>query len=216
MTLNKSIKVLASAALVAASQLSLAQVTPPAAPAPAPVAPSSPAKKELVKKLLTLQQPGVEVLARQLLQQPVQQMLQAAGAALQQVPAEKREAVAKDIQRDVTKFGEENGPVMRDRALKLAPTTIGPILEERFTEDELRQIVTWFESPVSKKFGEMSNEMQKALAEKLVADTKDLMTPRLKALDQALVKDLGLPPPSANKSAAPPPAASKPAAPTKK
>ncbi|MET0517671.1 MAG: DUF2059 domain-containing protein, partial [Burkholderiaceae bacterium] len=177
--MNKSIKVLAAAALLAvatAPQLVLAQATStPAA--------SSPAKKELVKKLLQLQQPGVELLARQLLQQPVQQLLQGAGAALQQVPADKREAVAKEVQKDVTKFGEETGPLMRDRALKLAPTTIGPILEERFSEDELRQIVTWFESPVSKKFADMSPEMQKALADKLVAETKDTVSPRLKALE---------------------------------
>lgn len=203
--MNKSMKVLAAAAFVVAANVSLAQAT---APAPAAPLPSSPAKKELIAKLGVIQQPGVEALSRNILQQPLAQLMQGAGQALQQVPADKREATAKAMEAEIKKFVDENTPMMRDRALKLAPSTIGVMLDERFTEDELRQLLNWLESPVSKKFSQVNNELQKALADKLLAEAGPTLDTRFKALQASLAKILGITPAPA---AATPPAASKPA-----
>ena len=74
------------------------------------------------------------------------------GALQSRVAADKREAVAKAIQADARKYVDETVPIVRDRAIKLAPTVAGPILEEKFTEDELKQVVAMLESPVLAKF----------------------------------------------------------------
>ncbi len=198
----QTLKTLAAATLLAcASHTALAQAS--AAPAPTP---SSPAKKELVAKVLQLQQPGYEALGRSLLQQPVGNLMQGAGQALQQLPADKREATAKAIEADIKKFVDETVPMMRDRAVKLAPSTVGAILEERFTEDELKQLVTWLESPVNKKYAQLGGEMQKALAEKLVAETRTTIETRLKTLEQSVIKQLGITPKPAASAPAPAPA----------
>lgn len=148
---------------------------------------SSPAKKELVAKVIKLQQPGVEAVGRLLVEQPLVQMMQGAGAALQQrVAADRREAVARDIQADLRKVADELVPQSRERALKLAPGVIAPMLEERFTEDELKQLVTILESPVNRKYQAMGGEMQKALSEKLVAEMRPVLEPKLKALQQTI------------------------------
>lgn len=202
--MNKSMKLLAVTALVLAATASQAQVTAPAAPLP-----SSPAKKELIAKLGVIQQPGVEALSRNILQQPLAQLMQGAGAALQQVPADKREATAKAMEAEIKKFVDENTPMMRDRALKLAPSTVGVMLDERFTEDELRQLLNWLESPVSKKFSQVNNELQKALADKLLAEAGPTLDTRFKALQATLAKILGITPAPA--ASATPPATSKPA-----
>lgn len=160
--------------------------TPPAKPATA----SSPAKKALVAKVLQLQQPGIEAMAKQLAEQPALQMMQQVGAALQRVPAERREAVAKEIQADARKYAEEATPIVRERAVKLAPATIGALLEERFTEDELKQVVALLESPINRKFQAMGPEMQRALGEKLVGETRASIEPKVKALEQSIVKRL--------------------------
>lgn len=174
----------------------------PNASAPAPL-PSSPAKKALVAKILQLQQPGIEGLARQFAEQPAMQMLQQVGPALQQrVPADRREAVAKEIQADARKYAEEATPIVRERAIKLAPSTIGVLLEERFTEDELKQIIGLLESPLNRKYQAMGPEMQRALGEKLVAETRSTIEPKVKALEQQVVKRLQ-PPPAAASSAKP-------------
>ncbi len=178
-------KIIAATALALCANLSFAQ---------AATSTSSPAKKEIIAKLLSLQAQSYEQLARGVLQQPLGNLMQGAGAALQQVPAEKREATAKAIEADIKKFVEDNAPMIRDKAVKLAPSTVGAVLDERFTEDELKQLLNWLESPVNKKFGQASGEMQKALMDKLMADTAPTLETRFKALQQSVGKQLGIPP----------------------
>lgn len=176
-------------------------------------------KKELVQKVLQLQQPMIEGIARNMVEQPAAQMMQAAGQALQtQVPADRREAVAKSIDADVKKYVEDGVPLMRERALKLAPSTLGAGLEEKFSEAELKQLVAWLESPVNKKFQQIGPEMQNSFVQKLAADAGPLLDPKLKALEQKVRASLGLPEASAGgASGAPAPArpAASPAKPSK-
>ena len=116
-------KKLMIAALLSSAALAGAQT-------PAASAPSSPAKKELVQKLLVLQQPGIEQVARGLAERPALQMMQEASLVLQrQIAPDKREAIGKQVEADVKKYVEEATPLVRERAVKLARSTIGPILE---------------------------------------------------------------------------------------
>lgn len=154
-----------------------------AAPA---LAQTSPAKKELVARVLKLQQPGIEAMGRVLAEQPAQQLFVQARNALQRVPAEKRDALAREIEGDFRKYAEEAVPVVRDRAVALAPSTIGPLLEQRFTEDELRQIIAMLENPVNAKYQAIAGDMQKALGEKLVAETRGAVEPKVQALQQSI------------------------------
>ena len=171
-----------TAGLLAAAFAVHAQTAAPAAPPAA-----SPAKKELAAKIVKLQQPGIDNLARQLVEQPAMQMLQQAGMALQQrVAADRRQAVAADIQADARKYAEEVGPIARDKATKLAPTILQPMLEEKFTEDELKQLIAIIESPVNRKYQALGGDMQRALGQKLVEEMKPVIEPKLKALNQTI------------------------------
>ncbi len=178
-----------------------------------PASPASPAKKELVAKVLKLQQPGIEAMARQLVEQPARQMLQQAGPVLQRLPAERREAVARDIEADVRKYFEESAPIVATRAVALAPSTIGVLLEERMTEDELREVIGILESPANRKFQGLAADMQRAIGEKLIAETRGDIEGKVRALDQVVARRLGITPPAAAASGARPPA---PATPAKK
>lgn len=157
---------------------------------------SSAAKNELVVKILQLQRPAIEGIATALAQQPAAQMMQGASVALQtRVAPDKREAVAKEIQADLKKYADDAVPLLRERAVKLAPTTLGVMLEEKFSEDELRQLIAIMESPVNKKFAQMNGDLQKALGDKLVSDSRGVIEPKVKALEQSIAKRLGLPAP---------------------
>lgn len=171
---------------------------------------SSVAKKELVAKVLQLQQPGIEQAARVLVERPAAQMMQQAGMALQaRVAADKREAVAKEIQADVKKYLDEAVPLVRERAVKIAPSTIGVLLEEKFNEDELKQLIAIMESPVNRKYAQMSGDIQKVLLEKLVTETQGAIDPKVKALEQSIAKRLGMPAAAAGKARPPAKGASK-------
>jgi hypothetical protein len=191
-------KKLMIAALLSSAALAGAQT-------PAASAPSSPAKKELVQKLLVLQQPGIEQVARGLVERPALQMMQEASLVLQrQIAPDKREAIGKQVEADVKKYVEEATPLVRERAVKLAPSTIGPILEEKFSEDELKQLITWLESPINKKYAQIGPEMQTAFVQKLVLDARPVVDPKLQALDGKVRSTLGLPPAGAAASGAQP------------
>ncbi|MDB5857526.1 MAG: hypothetical protein JWQ76_1215 [Ramlibacter sp.] len=154
---------------------------------------STPAKKELVARILKIQQPAVENLARELAQQPANELMGSAIEYVQtQVPADKREAIGKGLQQDADKYMNETYPLVRERALKLAPTTVGVLLEEKFTEDELKQAAAMLESPIYAKFQSMGGEMQRALVNKLVPDLKPQVEPKLRALDESIAKRLGV------------------------
>ena len=153
--------------------------------------------------VLVLQQSAIEQTAQALVERPAMQLQQQAGLALQtRVAPEKREAAAKLVQDDLKKYVDEVGPAVRQQAVKLAPSTVGALLEEKFTEDELKQLISIIESPVNRKFSQMSGELQKALGEKLVAQTQATVAPKVKALEAAIVGHLGLPtaPPGAKTS----------------
>lgn len=157
---------------------------------------SSPAKKELVQKALQLQSGGIESIGTQLAGQTAQQVLGAVGQALQRVPAEKRELLATEIQADVKKFFDEISPTLRTNAAKLGPSTFGAALEDKLNEDELKTLVAWLESPVSRKYQQLTVEGQQALMQKLVADSRPAIDPKLKALEQTIARRLGVAPAS--------------------
>lgn len=152
-------------------------------------------KKELINRVLLLQQPGVEALAKNIAEQPAIQLTLSARQAFANVPQDKRESVAKAIDADLKKYTDEAVPLLRERALKLAPQTIGTELDTNFNEDELKQLVSWLESPVIKRYQQIAPVMQRTLGDKLVNETRGQIEPKLKALEASMAKHLGLPPP---------------------
>ena len=155
---------------------------------------TSPAKKELVARILKSQQPAVEGMARALVERPALEIMQGAMPVIQQrVPKDKQEAVARDIQADAQKYAQETVPMAQQRAVAIAPSTIGAVLEEKFTEDELRQIASALENAALIKFQQTLPEMQNALGEKLVAETRSTIEPKVQALEQTVTRRLGLP-----------------------
>lgn len=164
-----------------------------AAQAQAPAA-ASPAKKDLVARILKQQQAGIENIARSLVEQPAIELMGNAASALPgRIAKDKQETVAKEIQADVQKYLDDAVPLVQARAVKIAPASIGAMLEEKFTEDELKQLASIVESPVYGRFQRMGDEMQKALADKLVADTRGTIEPKVRALEQTVGKRLGVP-----------------------
>ena len=203
-------KQLIAVALCASAALAHAQTPSTAAAA----ASSSPAKKDLVQKLLVAQQAGFENISRGLVERPVAQMAQEVRTALQQMPADKREVAAKAIDADVKKYMEEAVPLVRERAIKLAPSTIGVAMEEKFSEDELKQLLAWIESPLNKKYSQFGPEVQGTFTQRLLTEAAPVVDPKMQALFAKVRTNLGMPPPNAGTGASAPPA--KAATPAKK
>lgn len=146
-------------------------------------------KAELVAKAVALQQPAIETMARGMVEQQALQILQQVGNVVRQrAPADKREVLFKEMQGDVRKFVEDTVPLLRSTAVRLAPSTIGAVLDEKMNEEELRELIRIMESPVNRKFLALAPEMQRSLVEKMAAESKSSVDARLQALNQALNK----------------------------
>jgi len=185
---------------------------------------STQAKKDLVAKLLQLQQPGIDNMSRLVAERPVMQIMQQAGEVLRtEVPPDKREAVAKSLDADAQKYVEEATPIVREKATKLAPLVVGPLLEEKFTEEELKQLVAWHENPVKRKYEQVGGDMQNAMVQKLLAEVAPVLDPKFKAMQDRMSNTLrtatgagagkpGAPGAPASRPGGSAPAAAKPAA----
>lgn len=163
-----------------------AQSTPPPV-APSPALASSPAKAELVQRVLKLQQGGIERLAGAMAEEPAMVMIGRASEIISAgVPKDKQEALAKDIRADLQKYLKDTAPTLTRTASALAPLTVGPILEANFSEEELRELVAMLESPTYNKYQKLSGDMQRALQSRLVSDSRSTVELRLRALDKSL------------------------------
>ena len=200
-----------ASALIALAALGVANMA--AAQTPAAPTQSSPAKKELVQRLLRLQQADVEGFAKTVVERPAAQMMREAGLALQQqaAPQEKREAAARAIEAEVKKYVDEAYPIVRDRALKLAPSTIGAVLEAKMTEEELKQLIAWLESATAKKYQSLAVDLRNTFSQKLVAEMPAVLDPKLIALDGKIRVTLGVPPAGAPSAGSTAPAPARPA-----
>ena len=168
----------------------------------------SAAKKALIDKIVALQQQGLPAnMANGVVQGPMRQLVQSLGGAMQQVPADKREATTKAIDAELKKFAEENVAFLKDKFSKSLTTTSSALLDERFNEDELKQVLAWAESPLSQKFNAANGELQQALVQKVMTEAGPTLEGRFKTLQGTIAKQLGLPNAgaSAPKAAAPSP-----------
>lgn len=201
--LLKSVQAGALAAALLAAPLAMAQK-----------ADASPAKKDLIGRILKLQQPAIEQLTIGVLSRPVNDLAQKVVPALRNLPEAKREPTAKQIDAELRKFMEDNAQPLVDKGWKSAPSTMGVALDEKFTEDELKQLVAWLESPVSKKFAEVAPDLQQAYTKKLIDDNGKQLDEKFTALQQSVAKQLGVE--TAGPAASGPRAAPKSTAPTPK
>lgn len=152
-------------------------------------------KKELVARVLKAQQGDIEGVARSLVERPAAQMMQEAGLAMQrQVPVDKREAVGKAIEAEAKKYVDEALPIVRERAIKLAPTTIGQVLEAKMSEDDLKTLLAWLDSPTYKKYSALGPEMRSGFVQQLLKEAGPMVEPKAQALDARIRVILGVPP----------------------
>jgi len=181
-----------------------------AAPAP------SPAKKELIQKLVTQQQSALELAARNLAAEPALQLRAAAGNALGRVPEDKRKAVAAQVDGLLNKYVTEAEPLARERAAKVGQASLGAWFDEKFTEDELRQLLVALDAPAYKKYQQIVPDFGSAYRQKLITELQPVLDPRLKTLEQNVAAAMGLTVQQAAQPAAAKPPASAASKPAKK
>lgn len=145
----------------------------------------APEKQALVQRVLARM--PMENVALQMLQAPVNESMRQARALLQgRVAQEKQDAVLKEIAADANKFLDDEAPLVRASAKEVVASTIAPMLAQRFTDDELKQLAAILESPVKAKFEALVPEIQKTLGENVARASQAQVNPRLTELQNKI------------------------------
>lgn len=152
-----------------------------------------PQKKDLAGKIVALQQAtDLDQLAAQLTGNAVAPSLQKWAPRLQaDVPESRRKEVADRLNAELNKYREDTYAIIKGVAVKASTDTLVPAYAERFSEDELRQLLTFFESPVVKKYQAALPDMLNALLRKMVELSRPQVEARSAAFDEAASKIIG-------------------------
>ncbi|MEO6363785.1 MAG: hypothetical protein ABIO71_11190 [Caldimonas sp.] len=155
----------------------------------------TPSKKELVQKVLQLQQAEIDAVAQGIAERPAVQLQQQATLAIRRsIAVDRQEEVARAIDVELRRYVEQAAPLVREQAGRIVSSTVGAALEERMSEDELRQLVAWLGSATNRKYQQMVPEMRDAFLKKLLTDSQPVLEPKVRALDTRIRAILGVAP----------------------
>jgi len=162
--------------------------TKAAAPAAAPASLPAPdaEKQKAIDRILANVHPENGVI--QALQRPAIEAMQKSMIAMQtqHVPKERMEKAMKEIAADVQHYVEISTPVVTASAKKVTNQTVGPILAQNFSADELRQLAAMFESPVKAKFDKLIPQLETAVGDKVTADVAPAINKNIQALTESV------------------------------
>lgn len=173
-------------------------------------------KLEWAAKAVALQQgPELERLVGQLADSATQDILQNWGPRLQSdVPAARIEQAKEGLNTELKKYFDDVSNTINNKVSKASNNALIPAYMDRFSLDELKQLVAFFESPAIKKYQLAAPELGNLFVKQLIEETRADVTARTRQFDDAATKIIGTAP--APRTPAAGPAADKSKPPVKK
>ena len=152
-------------------------------------------KTELAARVVTLQQgPELDRLVAQLAGSTTQQLIANWGPKLEaNVPVARREKASEELNAELKKYVDDASQLISRQVKKVSTDVLVPAYAERFTQEELQQIATFFESPAIKKYQAAAPELGNAFIQKLVEVTRADVVARVRQFDDAALKIVGSP-----------------------
>jgi hypothetical protein len=173
-------------AVAAALSVACAAHAQTKASAPASLPAPDAEKQKAIDRILANVHPENGVI--QALQRPAVEAMQKSMIAMQtqHVPKERMDKAMKEIAADVQHYVEISTPVVTASAKKLTNQTVGPLLAQNFSADELRQLAAIFESPVKAKFDKLIPQLEVAVGDKVTADVGPAINKNIQALTESV------------------------------
>ena len=148
------------------------------------------AKRALAVKLAALQlKNDGGALTEQLVQSAAMPIIQNWSQRLDEtVPPARQKDVRDKLDVELKKFVDSTRKTVEAQVSKSAEASLVPVYMEKFSEDELKTIVAYLESPVSAKFMNVAGEATNGWAKKVVESTKSSVEASAKSFDSAAGK----------------------------
>jgi hypothetical protein len=144
-----------------------------------------PEKQALVNRVLAKM--ALDTVGLQMLQAPVAEMLRQSHVVVtSRVPADRQEAVLKEITAESNKFVEQEAPALRASTQAVVKSNVAPLLAQKFTLEELKQLAEVLESPVLAKFEGLVPEMKKTVGENVAKANAAQIQPKMTELQNRI------------------------------
>ncbi len=153
-------------------------------------------KLEWATKAVALQQgPELERLIGQLAESSSQDLVQSWGVKLRaDVPRNQIEKAAESLNVELKKYNDDVSKIIKSKVNKASADSLIPVYMERFSLDELKQLVAFFESPTVKKYQAAAPELGNVFVNQLIMETRADVSARAKVFDDAATKIVGAAP----------------------
>ena len=160
-------------------------------------------KLEWATKAVALQQgPELERLVGQLAESSSQDIVRSWGVKLRsEVPKEKVEQTAQSLNTELKKYNDDVLKIIGSKVNKASTDSLIPVYMARFSLDELKQLVAFFESPAVKKYQAAAPELGNVFVNQLIMETRSDVNARAKQFDDAAAKIVGTTPKAPSASA---------------
>ena len=144
-------------------------------------------------KAVALQQgPELERLVGQLAESSSQNIVQSWGVKLRSdVPKDRVEQTAQSLNAELKKYNDDVTKIISGKVNKASADSLIPVYMARFSLDELKQLVAFFESPAVKKYQTAAPELGNVFVNQLIIETRGDVSARAKQFDDAAAKIVG-------------------------
>ena len=153
-------------------------------------------KLEWATKAVALQQgPELDRLIVQLAEASSQDVVQSWGVKLRaNVPEAQLEKAAESLNAELKKYNDDVSKIIKNKVNKASADSLTPAYMERFSLDELKQLVAFFESPVVKKYQATAPALGNIFVNQLIMEARADVAARAKQFDEAATKIVGTAP----------------------
>ena len=150
-------------------------------------------KFEWATKAVALQQgPELERLVSQLAESSSQNIVQSWGVKLRSdVPKNRVEQTAQSLNAELKKYNDDVTKIISSKVNKASADSLIPVYMARFSLDELKQLVAFFESAAVKKYQTAAPELGNVFVNQLIIETRGDVSARAKQFDDAAAKIVG-------------------------
>ncbi len=150
-------------------------------------------KLEWARKVVALQQgPDLDALVAQLANGAAQDMIGGWTEKFEtSVPKARQAKASEEFNAELAKFAADANKIITAKVGQANSEALVPAYMERFTLDELRQLVTFFESPVVNKYKAATPALVNVFVKKLVETTQTDIQARAAQFDATAEKIVG-------------------------
>lgn len=149
-------------------------------------------KKELATRIVNLQKnQDMDALIAQLAGTANRAVVEHWLPRLDKMPAARQKLVADQLDAELKKFNDDVVRLIKNRNERISLEVLVPAYSERFSADELKQLVAFLESPVIRKYYAANPHMANLLAQKLVDATRADVQARTKEFDARAAQIVG-------------------------